>query len=78
MPTTTNKTGKSGRYCSFCGRSESQVGSLVLAPTGIFICEYCVDACAQILDETQLTIEEDTGFTLDTLPRPTQIKAALD
>ena len=75
---TTNKGGRSTRYCSFCGRNENQVSFLIPSPTGIYICDYCVDACAELIDESEEQLTADSGFTLDTLPRPTQIKAALD
>ena len=67
-------------FCSFCGRNEHQVKNLVMAPTGIYICDNCVDACAQIIEQTEAAMQggNDGAFTLDTLPRPTQIKATLD
>ena len=69
--------GKSGRYCSFCGRNENQA-ILVPSTTGLYICNYCVDACADLLDEIDTPAATDSGFTAETLPRPTQIKTALD
>ena len=78
MSNTTNKGSRSTRYCSFCGRNENQAEYLIPSPTGIYICNYCVDACAELINETQEQEAEKSGFTLDTLPRPTQIKAALD
>ena len=76
--TTTNKGGRSTRYCSFCGRNENQANYLIPSPTGIYICDYCVDACAELISETEEQNATQSGFTLDTLPRPTQIKNALD
>ena len=73
-----NKNGQGSHYCSFCGRNENQAGTLVMSPTGLYICEYCVEACADILEENEEALQAETGFTFDTLPRPTQIKAALD
>ena len=70
--------GQGNRYCSFCGRNESQANFLIPSPTGLYICDFCVDACAELIDETE-ELQSNTGaFTLDTLPRPTQIKATLD
>ncbi len=75
---TTNKGGHSLRHCSFCARNENQVDFLIPSPTGIYICNYCVEACSDLINET-LEQEQSAGaFTLDTLPRPTQIKAVLD
>ncbi len=70
-------SGKGGRYCSFCGRNENQA-ILIPSTTGLYICNFCVDACADLLDEIDTPAATDSGFTADTLPRPTQIKAALD
>ena len=77
---TTSKGQRSTRYCSFCGRNEEQANFLIPSPTGLYICDYCVDACADLIDETMESVEAESGsgFTLDTLPRPTQIKTALD
>ena len=71
--------GKNLRHCSFCGRNENQVEFLVPSPTGIYICNYCVEACTELIDNAQdMTSNNSGSFTLETLPRPTQIKAALD
>ena len=75
---TTNKGGRTSRYCSFCGRNENQANFLIPSPTGIYICDYCVDACAELISETEEQMPTQGGFTLDTLPRPMQIKASLD
>jgi ClpX C4-type zinc finger len=32
-------------YCSFCFKSQHQVKLLISGPTGIFICDECVDLC---------------------------------
>ncbi len=76
--TTNNKGGRNLRYCSFCGRNENQASFLIPSPTGLYICDYCVDACAELINETLEEEKTECGFTLDTLPRPTQIKASLD
>ena len=70
-------TGHSTHHCSFCGRNENQA-ILIPSTTGVYICNYCVDACADLLEELEPTPEADQSFTADTLPRPTMIKAALD
>ncbi len=83
---TGNRGGRSGsgtnsRYCSFCGRTEHQVEFLIPSPTGIYICDTCVTACRQLIDDT---LEEmritDPGEVLafHSLPKPMQIKATLD
>ncbi len=66
------------RYCSFCGRNETQANFLIPSPQGVYICDYCVDACQQLIDEN---LRPDTDFdaiSLSALPRPKQIKESLD
>ncbi|MBE6603157.1 MAG: ATP-dependent Clp protease ATP-binding subunit ClpX [Ruminococcaceae bacterium] len=77
MANTTQGKGNGARHCSFCGRNEHQA-ILIPSTTGLYICNYCVDACADLLDDIEAPIEAENNFTADTLPRPTQIKAALD
>ena len=38
--------------CSFCGKEQGQVRRLVKGPTNIFICDECVAACSEILEES--------------------------
>ena len=67
------------RYCSFCGRKENQVEFLIPSPTGAYICDFCVDACQQLIYESTVVESEDINtLTLDTLPKPRQIKETLD
>ena len=82
-----NNSGKNKqelRRCAFCGRNEHQVNFLIPSPTGIYICDFCVDACDELINQT-LEDEEyarsggaDTNLTLETLPKPAEIKAGLD
>ena len=38
-------------YCSFCGKSQHEVRKLIAGPT-VFICDECVELCADITDYT--------------------------
>ena len=38
--------------CSFCGKEQGQVRRLVKGPTSIYICDECVAACSEILEES--------------------------
>ena len=38
-------------YCSFCGKPQEYVGRLVKGGSGVYICDQCVDLCANILEE---------------------------
>ena len=39
-------------HCSFCGKTQDQVRKLVKGPSNIFICDECVAACSDILEES--------------------------
>lgn len=86
MPTKTTNGGDSTqlRRCAFCGRNENQVIFLIPSPRqdGIYICDDCVSACSDLLDEQDRVIDEahaqDAPLTYETLPRPADIKAMLD
>ncbi len=86
MSNTTNRGGHEGKHlCSFCGRNENQVNFLIPSSTGAFICDFCVDACADLIDEamgnhanTGFSGQSFTELSLETLPKPVMIKEALD
>ena len=70
----------SPRRCAFCTRTEDQVDFLIPSPTGIYICDYCVDACQELIDQY---LNDDTPIStselsLSSLPKPAEIKAHLD
>ena len=37
--------------CSFCGKQHYQVERLTAGPSGVYICNECVDLCQKILEE---------------------------
>ena len=86
MSNTTNRGGNGKNtnlhFCSFCGRNESQVNFLIPSSGGAYICDYCVEACSDLIDEAMGNTHApsiDFGeLSLATLPRPKQIKEALD
>ena len=67
--------------CSFCGKSQGQVRKLIAGPKGAYICDECVDICAEIIEE-EFENEEETGAAEETeqinLLKPEEIKAFLD
>ena len=70
-----NKPGM--RCCSFCGRNEQQVMFLIPSPTGLYICDNCIDACNEIIyDNTHEA--SDFSLSAESLPRPAEIKENLD
>ena len=38
--------------CSFCGKTQDQVRKLVRGHDGMFICDECVEACNEILEQS--------------------------
>ena len=72
--------GKNGEKirCSFCNKSEDQVRKLIAGPSGVYICDECIDICSEIIEEE---LEEE--YAADELAeinllKPTEIKAFLD
>ena len=67
------------RSCAFCGRSENQVEFLIPSPTGIYICDKCIDACNDIIFDHMADEEPAMGeLSSDELPTPKEIKETLD
>ena len=61
--------------CSFCGKSEHSVKKLI-AGTGVYICDSCVELCAEILEKDMEEDDEIVGT--DKLPKPKEICEKLD
>ena len=79
MSNSTSNKGGSGRHCSFCNRNERQVEFLIPSPTGAYICNFCVDACNELISEVEnYDAPQSEGLSWEELPRPIQIKEALD
>ena len=63
--------------CSFCGKPQSQVRKLLSGPGNVYICDECVDLCADILDE-EFAGEGEQELTGINLLKPKEIKDFLD
>ena len=70
------KTEERGKFrCSFCGKTQDQVRKLIAGPN-VYICDECVDICAEIVEEEFETDEyEDDKINL---LKPEEIKEFLD
>ena len=69
--------------CSFCQREEHEVNFLIPSGTGLYICDFCVDTCREIIDESleMMRSEHDSdsdNLSMETLPKPAEIKSLLD
>ncbi len=73
-----NNTPRSVR-CSFCGKEQDNVKKIVAGP-GVYICDECVDLCANIIEAELYDIENDenTLSELNDIPTPKEIKKILD
>ena len=74
--------GKYGEHkvrCSFCNKSEDQVRKLIAGPEGVYICDECIEICAEIVDEELEDYyeqeEDESGINL---MKPREIKKFLD
>ena len=64
--------------CSFCGRMQDEVKRLIAGPNA-YICNECVNICAELIEEEMENAENTERFALDgDLPTPAEMKAALD
>lgn len=63
--------------CSFCNKTQDQVRKLIAGPIGVYICDECVDLCADIIEEEYE--DDEMGVELDiNLLKPAEIKEFLD
>lgn len=63
--------------CSFCNKTQDQVRKMIAGPTGVYICDECVDLCADIIEE-EYEEEESTNAVDINLLKPVEIKEFLD
>ena len=65
--------------CSFCGKTQDQVRKLIAGPNGVYICDDCIDICAEIIEE-EFEDEVMTPEAMDeiTLYKPIEIKEFID
>ncbi len=73
-------------YCDYCGRQEDEVQFLIPSPTGLYICDKCLDGCNRLVEEhfgvSRGGKKSGKGgkneLSLETLPKPAELKAVLD
>ena len=70
------RIGESGDLlkCSFCGKTQKQVKTLIAGP-GVYICDECIELCNEIIIEE---LEETSTLGLAELPKPQEIYEFLD
>ena len=63
--------------CSFCNKAQEQVRKLIAGPAGVYICDECVDICAEIMEEEYEEGPVDDGMEINLL-KPVESKEFLD
>lgn len=65
--------------CSFCGKTQEQVKKLIAGSNNVYICDECIELCAEILEEEFDNHEEESpDFSEINLLKPKEIKSFLD
>jgi ATP-dependent Clp protease ATP-binding subunit ClpX len=65
---------KKALYCSFCGKSQHELGKLIAGPT-VYICNECVELCKDIISEES---KSSLVKSRDGIPMPQEIRKVLD
>ena len=63
--------------CSFCNKTQDQVRKLIAGPAGVYICDECVEICADIVEEEYEDELEEEELDINLL-KPIEIKNFLD
>jgi ATP-dependent Clp protease ATP-binding subunit ClpX len=64
--------------CSFCGRNHDEVERLIAGPDNVFICNYCVELCHNLLADEEFNEHFENEFEFDRLLPPREIMERLD
>ena len=73
------KMGEGKVRCSFCNKTQDEVRKLIAGPSGVYICDECIEICVDILDDLEDEDEELLKGEFDiNLLKPAQIKKFLD
>ena len=64
--------------CSFCNKTQDQVRKLIAGPSGVYICDECVEICTDIIEEEYEDEEEILDSDDINLLKPVEIKEHLD
>ena len=69
-----NKDDRKNVRCSFCKKTQDQVRKIIAGPD-VYICDECVDICAEIMEEEFQDFESESDINL---LKPKEIKEFLD
>src|SRR3954463_10597777 len=62
--------------CTFCGKSQQEVGKLIAGPTPLCICDGCVELCNELIADGELSDLSDDAQKRT--PKPQEIREFLD
>ncbi|MBR6536715.1 MAG: ATP-dependent Clp protease ATP-binding subunit ClpX [Lachnospiraceae bacterium] len=66
-------------FCSFCGKAQKQVRKMISGPSGVYICDECIELCAELVEEMEKDDDfEEAAESEINLLKPMEIKAFLD
>lgn len=67
------------KCCSFCGKPQDMVQKLISGPNNVYICDECIEICADIIEE-ELEDSKDVADTYGDIKllKPQEIKRFLD
>lgn len=63
-------------FCSFCGKPKELANRLIAGPSGVYICDECIEICKEVLNEDKAKRGESVEVVK--LMKPAEIKAKLD
>lgn len=68
------------KCCSFCGKTQDMVAKLIAGPNDIYICDECVEICADIVEEELEESSKNKDVVSDDIKllKPAEIKSFLD
>ncbi len=64
--------------CSFCGKTGDQVRKMISGPSGTYICDECIELCAELIEDELDQEELEPGDEEINLLKPKEIKQFLD
>lgn len=68
------------KCCSFCGKPQDMVAKLIAGPKDVYICDECVEICADIVEEELENSHDDIADDSEDIKllKPAEIKSFLD
>ncbi len=71
------KNEDNGYICLFCGRDSAHVKHMIVN-NGFAICDGCIKACNEVLDESETKAHSKLDDVMSDLPKPMEMKQRLD